>query len=165
MHDELKNTAYHLAALDDDDALDAACHSKGFRNRIAGVWAYGLKYGNKSGNFKYEPVLEMLSDEHELVTYAAKASCIHMYLNRYGENVDFGPTFQASQEEKNDAREMWELMFRKKEKTYSATEKPSAKPTKEEENNSLKRISKPISPKQKSVQEILEFEKLGIREN
>ena len=88
-----------------------------------------------------------------------------MYLNRYSENVDFGPTFQASQEEKNDAREMWELMFRKKEKTYSATEKPSAKPTKEEENNPLKRISKPTSLKQKSVQEILEFEKLGIREN
>jgi hypothetical protein len=169
IHDEVKNTAYHLAAMEDDDALEAACHSKGYRNRIAGVWAYGLKYGNKTGKFKFEPVLELLSDEHELVTYAAKMSCIHMYLARYNERVDFGPTFQASPEEKNDAREMWELMFRKKEKAYVGAEKSPAKVNKEvekekrdEEENPFKRISKPGS---KSVQDILEFKKLGLEEN
>lgn len=118
MHDQLQGTATTLAAEKDNELLDIACNSKGYRNRIAGAWAIGMKYGKHSQTDKMDVdlLLNLITDEHELVVYAARESCKHIALIRFGKDVDFGPQMNSSHEERGSSRELWESFLSKKEK-------------------------------------------------
>ncbi len=115
----------------DKDLIDIAIHSKDFQHRIAAAWHFGLAKKIDDCLFK------LLTDEHPLVSFAARESCKSIASKKFGaRNVDFGPEANASQEHKNDAAELWRVYFDKKIKSTPV------KPV-------------PLSPKEKTTAEIL----------
>jgi hypothetical protein len=137
LHDELEGQAKSMADHTDNEIIEMAATSKNFKLRICAAWALGIK---KEVN---EILFNLLTDEHELVVYAAKQSCADICYKKYGKALDFGPPCGSTHEEKADAREMWERLFKKYEKNPPI-------------NRSIDVITKP--PKVKSPQEILNIE-------
>lgn len=162
MHDELKGTATMLAEEKDNDLLDIACNSKGYRNRIAGAWAIGIKYGKHSqtNQMDADRLLNLITDEHELVVYAARESCKHIALIRFAKDVDFGPQMNSSHEERGSARELWEGFLNKKEKElqqYNAKKAAdeSGKNANKAVEKTVNKLAAPRTINGKTVQEIL----------
>jgi hypothetical protein len=164
MHDELRGTATTLAEEKDNELLEIACNSKGYRNRIAGAWAIGIRYGKHSqtDSMNAEMLLNLLTDEHELVVYAARESCKHISLIRFAKDVDFGPQMNSSHEERGSARELWEGFFNKKNKEHQervAKQKESApKDANKQVDKTFNKLANTRMINGKTVQEILGVE-------
>ena len=150
IHKKLEPTARSLAHNSDNDMLEIAATSKSFQHRIVAAWAMGMRHKPD------EKLLNLLVDEHDLVVYAAKQSCIEICKNRYGQILDFGPFPNCAQEEKADSRALWEATFNRYEKIIE-----NALNTEKDAEKGADTIKKLTAPK-KSVADILEFEKLGL---
>ncbi len=127
----------------ESEMVEAAVNSKDFRHRLAAAWYYGHEVKPEENLFK------LLCDENLWVRMGAREACEHIACIKYGKTVDFGPASNADVSEQADARGLWELYFNTREK--------KAKQAKEEEK------LKP-QPEKRSVADILEFEKIGIKE-
>ena len=95
-------------------------------------------------------LLNLLTDEHELVVYAARESCKHISLIRFAKDVDFGPQMNSSHEERGSARELWEGFFKQKENTPKDADKQVDK--------TFNKLANPRMINGKTVQEILGVE-------
>lgn len=122
----IKTRCMHIAKLlvseNDADLIDIAVHSKDFQHRVAAGWHYGL--AKKIDDCLYK----LLTDEHPLVSYAARESCKSIAIKKFNaRNVDFGPEPNASQAHKNDAAELWRVYFDKKIKSTPVQPVPKPK--------------------------------------
>jgi len=137
LHYELEPTAKALASDGAKDMLELAANGKSFKLKVCAAWAYGIR------NEPSDNLLNLLMDEHEVVSYAARESCKMIAKKYTGRDVNFGPHAGADADEKADARAMWELAFRKFAK---------AGPVAPTVNNAVKQVG---NVKKKTVQEIL----------
>ncbi len=149
LHYELEPSAKAFAENPDPDILDVAKNSKNFRHRIALAWSFGKR------GVADTMLFDLLTDEHPVVVYAAKNSCKMIARDVYGKTLDFGPHFDASEEEKADSRALWEITLKKYKEII---DKELAKRDKEGAVSKVGNVAKPPPPKKKTVQEILGIE-------
>jgi len=149
LHYELEPSAKAFAENPDPDILDVAKNSKNFRHRIALAWSFGKR------GVADTMLFDLLTDENPVVVYAAKNSCKMIAQDVYGKILDFGPHFDATQEEKADSRALWEITLKKYKEII---DKELAKSDKEGAVKKVGNTIKPPPPKKKTPQEILGIE-------
>lgn len=140
MHHELEPTAKALASDGDKEMLEIATTGKSFKLKVCAAWAYGIR------NEPSDNLLNLLMDDHEVVSFAARESCKMIAKKFTGRDVNYGPHTGADANEKADSRAMWELAFRK----YSKMEK-----TQPVGDKAIKTIG---NVRKKTAQEILGIE-------
>jgi len=94
-----------------NEMYEIAVKSSDFHHRVAVAWAYGLALKDDAC------LIHLLSDSNQLVSNAARESCIHIARNKYKDfRTDFGPVLGSGPSEKNDAANLWSVYFERKEK-------------------------------------------------